>query len=157
PRRRSTRSYSRNTVRPQPCTGIGLRPVRGRSERDVVVRSAATAAAAAEATTIVVGLGWRRTVVARASTTAAAAAGARVRAAASSVTTAEELHVVGDDLGGVAILAFLVLVLASLDPALDVHLAALRQVLRTDLGALAPDDHPVPLGALLLLPVLVDP
>ena len=69
----------------------------------------------------------------------------------------EELHVGGDDLGDVLLVAFLVVVRAGLDAALDEDLAALGEVLRADLGALAPHHDAVPLGALLALTVLVVP
>src|SRR5262249_25300893 len=89
---------------------------------------------------------WRRrAIVAAAPATAAVAA------------AAEELDVVRDDLSNVALVAVLIVVGAGLDAALDEDLAPLRQVLRADLGALAPHHDPVPLGALLPLPVLVVP
>src|SRR5262249_47453613 len=78
-------------------------------------------------------------------------------AAAAVATAAEELDVVGDDLGDVALVAVLVVVGPGLDPALDEHLAALREILRAHLGALAPYHDAGPLGALLTLPVLVVP
>src|SRR5262249_13216836 len=59
--------------------------------------------------------------------------------------------------GDVALVAILVVVRAGLDPTLDVDLAALRQVFRAHLRALAPHDDAVPLGALLALPVFVVP
>ena len=58
---------------------------------------------------------------------------------------------VGDELGGVALLAVLVLPLAGLDAALDVDLGALAQVFRGALGLLAPGDDAEPLGLFLPL------
>src|SRR5690606_34906717 len=69
----------------------------------------------------------------------------------------EEADVVGDDLGGVALVAVLVFPGARLDAPLDVGLAPLAQVLATQLAELSPGDDAVPLGALLLLPALVGP
>src|SRR5688500_3189604 len=80
------------------------------------------------------------------------AAGALARAAA---PAAEELHGLGDDLGRVALLPFLVRPLARLQAALDVDRAALVQVLPAVLRGAAPGDDAVPLGPLLgRLPVL---
>src|ERR1041385_2763373 len=59
---------------------------------------------------------------------------------------AEELHGHGDDLGGLALLSFLVLPLAGLQATLDVDLAALVQVLAAILGRAAPHHDTVPLG-----------
>ncbi len=59
---------------------------------------------------------------------------------------AEELHDVGDDLGGVALDALLVLVAAGLDASLDVDLATLGKEAVAVLGLLAPHDDAVPLG-----------
>src|SRR5215467_4423705 len=64
---------------------------------------------------------------------------------------AEHLHALGDDLGRVALLAFLVLPLARAQRALDVDLRALLQVLARDLGEAVEEHHAMPLGALLLL------
>src|SRR6185436_4558298 len=64
---------------------------------------------------------------------------------------AEHLHAVAHDLGGVAVLAFLVLPLARAQAALDVDLRALLQIFAGDLGQLAAEDDAVPLGLLLLL------
>src|SRR5690606_3037851 len=55
------------------------------------------------------------------------------------------------DLGGVAILARLVLPLAGAQAALDVELRTLAQVLAGDLRELPEEHHAVPFGALLLL------
>src|SRR5690554_2378049 len=66
-------------------------------------------------------------------------------------TSAEHLHLVGADLGGVAVLAFLVLPLARLQTALDVDLTALAQVLRGDLGQPPEHHHVVPFGRLAAL------
>src|ERR1700722_5535469 len=64
---------------------------------------------------------------------------------------AEHLHLVGDDLGGVAVAAFLVLPFAGAQPALDIDLRALAQVLGGDLAQAPEQRHVVPLGAFLLL------
>src|SRR4029077_1827779 len=74
------------------------------------------------------------------------AAGARPAAAA------EHLHLVADDLGGVALVALLVLPLARAQTAFDVNLRALAQVLGGDLRQAPEKRHAMPLGALLLLP-----
>src|SRR4029077_6095236 len=58
-----------------------------------------------------------------------------------------------DDLGRLALVAFLVFPVARLDAPLDVDLAALAQVLAADLGEPRPGDDAVPLGA--VLPVAV--
>ena len=70
---------------------------------------------------------------------------------------AKHLHAVAADLGGVAVLAFLVLPLAGADRAFDVDLAALLQVLAADLGLTGEEADPMPLGGLLLVAVLVFP
>src|SRR5262249_59480868 len=62
-----------------------------------------------------------------------------------------------DDLGDVALLAFLVVVLAAADGALDEDLPAFREVLATALGLLPPHDDVVPLGAVLALALLIGP
>src|SRR5262249_39047088 len=89
--------------------------------------------------------------------TAATTTAATTTAATAVTSAAEELDVVGDDLGDVALLTFLVVVAAGLDAALDEDLPPLRQLLRADFGGLAPHDDAVPLGALLALTVLVLP
>src|SRR5690606_31974048 len=61
-------------------------------------------------------------------------------------TAAEHLHLVGDDVGVVALLAVVAGVLAVADPALDVDLRTLAQVFGRDLAELAEEGHPVPLG-----------
>src|SRR5690349_3592275 len=74
---------------------------------------------------------------------------------------AEEDDLVGLDLGGVAGLPLAVLPGAVLDGPLDVDLVPLLAVLLGHVGELAvlrvPEDDPVPLGLLLLLPALVLP
>jgi hypothetical protein len=67
------------------------------------------------------------------------------------------LDAVSDDFGRVAVVAFLVLPLASLEAALDEDRAALGQVLLAVLGGAAPDHDGVPFGAFLTLPALVVP
>src|SRR5262245_49655002 len=64
---------------------------------------------------------------------------------------AQHLHLLGDDLGGVVVLAFLVLPLARLQAPLDVHRAPFLQVLTSDLGEPVVEDDAMPLGFLLLL------
>src|SRR5262249_36162695 len=66
----------------------------------------------------------------------------------------QELDGRGDDLGRLALLAFLVFPVARLEPPLDVDAAALRQVLRSQLARPTPCDDAVPLGALLFVAVL---
>src|SRR5690606_13859828 len=63
---------------------------------------------------------------------------------------AQHLHLAGDDLRGVAVVAVLVLPLARLEPAFHVDLRALLEVLDHDLGHAAEEDDAVPLGPLLL-------
>jgi hypothetical protein len=82
------------------------------------------------------------------------------RPAARAVTAAaapEELDALGDHLGDVALLAFLVVVLAAPDRALDEDLAALVQVLAAALGLLSPDDDVVPFRPFLALAFLRGP
>src|SRR5690606_29068289 len=67
----------------------------------------------------------------------------------------EHLHLVGDDLGDVALLAILAGELVVADRAFDVALRTLAQVLAGDLAELAEELHPVPLGAFLLVAVAV--
>src|SRR6266571_1412591 len=64
---------------------------------------------------------------------------------------AEHLHAVGDDLGGGALLPFLVLPLARAQRPFDIDLRALLQVLARDLREAVEEHHPVPFGAFLLL------
>src|SRR5262249_57457948 len=70
---------------------------------------------------------------------------------------AEELDALRDDLGDVALVAVLVVVLPGAHGALDEHLPALGEVLPAGLGLLPPHDHVVPLGALLALALVVGP
>src|SRR5699024_1558116 len=65
---------------------------------------------------------------------------------ASVVAPTEELHLFGDKLGDVALLAVLALVGAGLDPSLDVHQPPLAQVLRAGLRETPPRHHAEPLG-----------
>src|SRR5512139_507845 len=58
--------------------------------------------------------------------------------------TAHHLHLAGDDFGGVAVIAALVLPLAGTQPALDVHLRTLAQVFRGDLAQAVPEHHGMP-------------
>src|SRR6266850_2903499 len=61
----------------------------------------------------------------------------------------EHLHAVGDDFGGGALLAFLVLPLARAQRSFDVDLRAFLQVFAGDLGQAAEEHDAVPLGAFL--------
>src|SRR5215207_4849420 len=70
---------------------------------------------------------------------------------ASIAAAAEELHVLGDDLAGAALLAFLVLVGPVLQPPLDVEGIAFLDVLGGRLGEPVPADDAVELGLLLAL------
>src|SRR6185369_16045388 len=74
--------------------------------------------------------------------------------AAHALAAAEQLHLVRDDLGGVVVLAFLVLPLARLQAALDVDRTALLQVFAGDLRQAVVEDHAVPFGLFLLLAAL---
>ena len=89
-----------------------------RSERNIVVEPATTAAfIAARRRTAIFGRGrTRRTAFAATRSTASAAPTTRTAAAA------EHLHVASDDFGRVAVLAFLVLPLASAQAALNIDL-----------------------------------
>src|SRR5262245_21433111 len=70
---------------------------------------------------------------------------------------AQHLDVARHDLGGEALLSLLILPLAGADAAFDEDLPTLGEVLADDLGLLAPDHHPMPLGGFLLLTALVGP
>src|ERR1700683_10693 len=72
-------------------------------------------------------------------------------ARAAAPAPAEHLHLVGADLGGVAVAAFLVLPLACAQSALNIDLRALAQVFGGDLAEPPDQRHVVPLGAFLLL------
>jgi len=76
---------------------------------------------------------------------------------AARAASTQQLHAVGDDLGRVAFLPFLVLPLAGADAPLDVYRGALLEVLAGDLGELAEEGDAVPLGVLLLITALVLP
>src|SRR5690606_3355875 len=62
---------------------------------------------------------------------------------------------VGDDLGDVPLLPVLAGELVVADAALDVHLRTLAQVIVSDLGELAEELDPVPLGAFLGVAVAI--
>src|SRR5579885_3422356 len=68
---------------------------------------------------------------------------------------AEHLHLVADDLRGIALVALLVLPLAGAQAALNIDLRSLAQVLAGDLRQPAKKGDAVPLGALLLLAALL--
>src|SRR5215831_5946397 len=93
----------------------------------------------------------RRLALARGDRRLVVASAARSRVAHPGAA-AEHLHALGDDLGRVTLLAFLVLPLARAQRAFDVDLRALLQVLARDLGEPVEEHHAVPLCALLLLP-----
>src|SRR5207247_12186 len=76
---------------------------------------------------------------------------ARRLGAGAAPPAAQELHTLRDDLGDVAAVAFLVVVLAGAGRALDVDLPALGEGLAAGLRLLPPPPHVVPLGALLAL------
>src|SRR5687768_2464896 len=83
--------------------------------------------------------------------------GLRPAAATAAAAAAQHLHAVRDDLGGVLVLAFLVLPLAGADAALDVDRRAFLEVLAGDLRELAEEGDAVPLGVLLRFSRLVLP
>src|SRR5690606_18784123 len=62
----------------------------------------------------------------------------------------EHLHFIGDDVGTVALHAFLVGVLVGTDRAFDINLTALFQVLAGDFGESTEHLDAMPFGALLL-------
>ena len=69
----------------------------------------------------------------------------------------QHLHLAGHDFRGVAVCAVLILPLASLQFALNVHLAAFVQVLTANLCQPAPDNNPMPFRRGLRLAVLILP
>src|SRR5688572_12236313 len=91
----------------------------------------------------------RRAAIHSATTTAAAAPTA--------AAAAEQRDAISLDLGGVAFVAVLVVPLPRLQPALDVDLLALRQVLLQRFGLLAPQHHAVPFSLFLPLLILIVP
>src|SRR5882672_9315351 len=74
----------------------------------------------------------------------------RTRLAAASAR-AEHLHRVGDDLGRVAVLPFLVLPFARAQASLDIDLRALLQIFAGYLGQAAEENDPMPFRFLGLL------
>src|SRR5690606_33974135 len=76
---------------------------------------------------------------------------ATATAAATFATTAEHLHFTADDVGAVALHAFLVGVLVRPDRAFDINLTTLLQILARDFGKTSEQLDPMPFGALLLL------
>src|SRR5262252_8947187 len=78
-------------------------------------------------------------------------------AGAASASTAEQDDLVPFNLGGVALVAVLVVPLPCLEPAFDVDLFSLRQVLGQRLGDLSPEDDAVPFGLFLALSALIVP
>ena len=77
--------------------------------------------------------------------------GLLARRAVAILATAEHLHFVGADLGGVLVLAVLVLPFARAQAAFDIDLADIAQILAGDLGELSVEAEAVPLGRLLAL------
>src|SRR5690606_25601532 len=134
-------------------------------ERDVVIdvfevgRGLATTAATGTTARPSAGTTASAAPATAAATARAGAVAATATTALAAFTAAEQLHLVGDDLGRPAILAFLVLPLAGLQVALDVAGAAFLEVLAGDLGESVEEHHPVPFGflatlaGLLVLPV----
>src|SRR5690606_21989365 len=120
-------------------------PERDRLERNVVVVEAFVRGTLLRALGHVAGRLARRAALLAAH---AAAAAARTAALAGA---AQHLHLAGDDVGAVALDAFLVSVLLGAQAALDVHLAPLAQVLAHDFRQAAEGLDPVPLGAFLVL------
>src|SRR5690554_439599 len=86
---------------------------------------------------------------------AAAAFVAASTTAAAVTAAAEHLHLVGHDLGEELLHPVLAGELVVADLAFHVHLRALAQVFAGDLAELAEESHPVPLGVLLGVAVLV--
>ena len=82
---------------------------------------------------------------------AAAVAAATTTTFVATVTAAEQLHLVGNDFGGVGVAAFLVLPLAGLEAAFHVDGAALAQVFTGNLGQAVIEDDAVPFGLFLAL------
>src|SRR3954471_23613896 len=78
-------------------------------------------------------------------------------AAAPAAGAAEQHDAVAANLRGVALVAVLVVPLARLQPAFDVDLLPLGQILVERLGGLAPEHDAVPLRLLLALPRLIVP
>src|SRR5690606_9076502 len=143
------------------CIGAAPRPGAGCLERDVVVGEAVVEAAASRRSCRRRGRGVALLATAilaarrrRAALRALAALVAALAATAAG-TAAEHLHLVGDDLGDVAVLSVLAGELVVADRAFDIALRTLAQVLTGDLAELSEELHPVPLGALLLVAVAV--
>src|SRR5690606_26366266 len=137
-------------------------PERESSERDVVVAevvrrevvglaSTATAAATTAVAAPTAAAAVAAAAAAVAATAAAVAAPVVTRRAAAAAAATEKEQLVRDDLGGRALVAVLVLPRTRLQPALDVDRLPLGQELLQGFRAVAPHDHRVPLGALLLL------
>src|SRR3990170_3433614 len=127
-------------------------------EGNVVVELAATLVRAASGgrTALIEIVRWGRRLPAgatpAATTTKVGTAASATNAAAAAV---EHLHFVGDDFGGVAVVALLVLPLARAQRAFDVHLRTLLEVFAGDLAETAEHGDVVPLGALFVLPRLL--
>src|SRR5688572_11061147 len=131
----------RATAAPSRLAAHSRRPERGiGSERDVVV--AAVVLIVVAAATSLRCFRLRSAVV-------VAAAGALGTTAATAARAAREDHVVGDHLGAVALVAFLVVVARGRKAALDEQARPLVQDLAQRFPALSPDHDAVPVRALL--------
>src|SRR5690606_22519053 len=143
---RNEKTLARHAGKP----GFAGRARQRASERNVVVHvgqvgRAARGGSRRRGRTLRGGPLRRRALLARRVVVTAAAVAAPALAAA--VAAAQHLHLVGDDLGAVAVGAgFLVLPLAGLQAALDIDRTAFLQVFAGDLGQAVVHDHPVPLG-----------
>src|SRR5690606_9084302 len=95
--------------------------------------------------------GLARPALVVAAATAAALVVTATATLAALASAAEHLHLVGDDVGAVALDAVLAGVLVGAQRAFDIDLAALLQVFAGDLRQAAEELDPVPLGAFLHL------
>ncbi|SPS02633.1 membrane hypothetical protein [Cupriavidus taiwanensis] len=130
-----------------------------RSERNIVVhileavrrrllrtaRGATLLAATALRATAAIAAARRFTLITAAATVVAAFI------ATAALARTQHLHLVGNDLSGVLVLAGLILPFAGADAAFDIDRRALAQVLGCDLGHLAEHRYTMPLGGFLHL------
>src|SRR5467141_1700293 len=114
----------------KPCSGAGAEVL----ERNIVVHVVELARGFLRGLVLARGDGFSRFAAARLSRT---------------LPASEHLHAVGDDFGGGALLALLILPLARAQGSFDVDLRAFLQVFAGDLGEAAEEHHAVPLGAFL--------
>src|SRR6185437_1468387 len=119
----------RDTLMLAKCAGRRL--LANRLERDVVVEVFALATAASPAAANG-GTGVLRHGLARHAAGSSAAARCR-RSCSTAAPAAEHLHLIADDLGGIALVALLVLPLARAEAPLNIDLRALFQVFARDL------------------------